>query len=139
MKDNAIFQDSSHGNRGGGSLHTLATRDVAGFMPTADKTGIDQLLGAPVTQTASFTVQITDGWFICSAASAIVVTLPSPSDITGRVLEFKTTTAFAVTSATSNVVPITGGAATTAILPATAGAWVTLKSDGTSWIIMRKG
>jgi hypothetical protein len=38
-------------------------------------------------------------------------------------------------SASSNVVPLAGGAAATAILQAVAGANATLVSDGTSWII----
>jgi hypothetical protein len=41
-----------------------------------------------------------------------------------------------LTSASSNVVPLAGGAAGTAILSATAGAWATLVSDGTNWIVM---
>jgi len=39
-------------------------------------------------------------------------------------------------SASSNVVPLVGGAAGTAILAATAGKWALAKSDGTNWQLM---
>lgn len=58
---------------------------------------------------------------------------------TGRWLYLKTVTANAVVSSASDVVPINGTAAGTAILPATAGAWAMLQSDGTNWIVMAKG
>jgi hypothetical protein len=58
---------------------------------------------------------------------------------TGRWLYLKTITANAVVSNESNVVPIAGGSAGTAILPATAGAWAALQSDGTNWVIMARG
>lgn len=58
---------------------------------------------------------------------------------TGRWLYLKTVTANTVVSNASNVVPIAGGAAGTAILPATAGAWAALQSDGTNWVIMARG
>jgi hypothetical protein len=58
---------------------------------------------------------------------------------TGRWLYIKTLTANAVESASSDVVPISGTAAGTAILPATAGAWAALQSDGTNWIVMARG
>jgi hypothetical protein len=57
----------------------------------------------------------------------------------GRWLYIKTVTANTVVSSVSDVVPITGGAAGTAILPATAGAWAMLQSDGTNWIVMARG
>jgi len=58
---------------------------------------------------------------------------------TGRWLYLKTITANTVVSNASNVVPIAGGAAGTAILPATAGAWAALQSDGTNWVVMARG
>jgi hypothetical protein len=48
----------------------------------------------------------------------------------------KTTQAQTVDSASSNVVPLAGGAAGTAILTATAGKYAELVSDGTNWVIM---
>lgn len=134
-----LVTDMDHGNRGGGPLHANATRDVDGFMAAADKAVVERITSAPVAQTADFAVALTDGWVTCNGAGTIVVTLPAPADSTGRVLEFKTTAAQLVNSASANVVPITAGAAGTAILPATAGAWATLLSDGTNWVIMRRG
>lgn len=58
---------------------------------------------------------------------------------TGRWIYIKTVTANAVVSASSNIVPINGTVAGTAILPATAGAWAALQSDGTNWVIMARG
>ena len=38
------ISDTQHGNRGGGSLHSVATTSVAGFMSATDKTNLDQLM-----------------------------------------------------------------------------------------------
>jgi len=37
------ISDAEHGDRGGGSLHALATASVAGFMSSADKANLDSL------------------------------------------------------------------------------------------------
>lgn len=37
------FDDTSHGNRGGGALHNAATQSVAGFLSAADKTKLDKV------------------------------------------------------------------------------------------------
>jgi hypothetical protein len=58
---------------------------------------------------------------------------------TGRWLYLKTVTANTVVSATSNIVPIDGTSAGTAILPGTAGAWAALQSNGTNWVVMARG
>lgn len=92
---------------------------------------------APVTKTTSFTLAATENWLICNGTATITVTLPAASSWTGREVMIKNIAAFTVVSASSNVVPLSGGAAGTAILPATAGAWATLVSDGTNWIIMQ--
>jgi len=64
------------------------------------------------------------------------VTLPAAGSFSGRILTVRTTVAFTVISASSNVVPLIGGSAGTAILQATAGKWAKLVSDGTVWQIM---
>ena len=92
--------------------------------------------GAPVTKTGNFTLAITENWLICNGTATITVTLPAASSWTGREVMLKTIAAFTVVSASSNVVPLAGGAAGTAILAATAGKYATLVSDGTNWIIM---
>lgn len=93
--------------------------------------------GAPVTKTTSFSVAATENWLICNGSATITVTLPSASAFPGREIMLKTTAAFTVVSATANVLPIVGGAASTAILAATAGKYATLVSDGTNWVIMQ--
>ena len=91
---------------------------------------------APVTKTGNFTLGDAENWLICNGTATITVTLPAASSWTGREVMLKTIAAFTVVSASSNVVPLAGGAAGTAILAATAGKFATLVSDGTNWITM---
>jgi len=91
---------------------------------------------APVTQTANFTVAATDVWSINNkSGSTCTVTLPTPSTNSGRVLYFQNYQVQALVSASSNVVPLTGGAAATSILLASSGDSATLVSDGTNWLM----
>jgi hypothetical protein len=90
------------------------------------------------TKTTDFTVADTDQWVINNkTGSSCVVTLPDPTVSGGRMLVIKNIQSQTVVSVSSNVVPLNGGAAGTAILPATVGAWATLVSDGTNWVIMQ--
>lgn len=92
--------------------------------------------GAPATKTANFSVAANETWLINNkSGSSCTVTLPTASSYTGRVLYFQNYQAQTLVSASSNVVPLAGGAATTAILEAVAGANATLVSDGTNWIM----
>ncbi|HKR17658.1 hypothetical protein [Rhizorhapis sp.] len=94
--------------------------------------------GAPVTKTADFTVADTEVWLINNkSGSSCTVTLPNAAQWPGREIVITNRQAQTVVSASSNVVPIAGGAAGTAILPATAGSWCTLVSDGTVWQTMQ--
>lgn len=94
--------------------------------------------GAPVTKTANFSVANGETWIINNkSGSSCTVTLPTASSNTGRVLYFLNYQAQTLVSASSNVVPLAGGAAGTAILEAVAGANATLVSDGTNWIMMQ--
>jgi len=120
---------------------TLATNDLIQYngtywtnvTPAAIIAGAG---GAPVTKTADFTVAAGETWLINNkSGSSCTVTLPSASTNTGRVLHFQNYQAQTLVSASSNVVPLAGGSATTAILEAVAGANATLVSDGTSWIM----
>ena len=63
------------------------------------------------------------------------MTLPAAASNTGRVLHFQNYQAYTVVSASSNVIPVAGGAASTAILSAVAGDSATLVSDGTNWVM----
>jgi len=92
--------------------------------------------GPPVTKTANFSVAAGETWLINNkSGSSCTVTLPTASTNSGRVLYFQNYQAQTLVSASSNVVPLAGGAATTAILGAVAGSNATLVSDGTNWIM----
>jgi hypothetical protein len=91
---------------------------------------------APVTKTGDFTVADSENWLIVNKGSTCTVTLPDAATYTGREVMFNVITAHTVVSASSNVVPRAGGAASTAILAAAAGNWAALVSDGTNWKIM---
>lgn len=90
---------------------------------------------APVTKTSSFTVADAEHWIICNGAATITVTLPDAASNTGREIMLKTIAAYAVVSASSNVVPLSSSTAGAAILAATAGKWATMVSDGINWVI----
>jgi hypothetical protein len=91
---------------------------------------------APVTKTADFTVAATDVWLINNkSGSTCTVTLPTASTNSGRVLYFQNYQVQALVSASSNVVPLAGGAAATSILLASSGDSATLVSDGTNWLM----
>lgn len=90
----------------------------------------------PVTKTVDFSVASGEKWIINNkAGSSCVVTLPTASDNVGRELHFQNYQAQTLVSASSNVIPLAGGAAGTAILGAVAGANATLVSDGTNWVL----
>lgn len=95
--------------------------------------------GAPVTKTADFTVAASETWIINNkSGSTCTATLPTASSYTGRTLTFQNYQAQLLVSASSNVVPLGGGSAGTAILDAVAGNWATLVSDGTNWVMMQE-
>lgn len=123
------------------STQTTGSLDVAtrasGILPVAN--GGTGLAARPAvaTKTADFTVADTEGWLINNkSGSTCTVTLPDATLWPGRVLTFKNLQLQTVVSASSNVVPISSATPGTAILPATVGAWATLVSDGTNWVIM---
>jgi hypothetical protein len=100
----------------------------------ADITGLTY--SAPVTKTADFSVAASDLWLINNkSGSTCTVTLPAASSYTGRILHFQNYQVQALVSASSNVVPISGGAAGTSILVASSGDQATLVSDGTNWLM----
>lgn len=92
---------------------------------------------APHTVTeATYSVAATDTSIIANKAGTVTLTLPSASAYPGRSLNVRTIQAQTVVSDASNVVPLAGGSAGTAILAATAGKWAKLQSDGSNWQIM---
>ena len=124
----AIVARDGSGNFTAGTV-TVTNVNATGYLSTT----------APVIKTADFTVATTENWLISNKSSSCSVTLPTPSSFTGREITIKNLAAFTVVSASSNVKPIGTNTAGTAILPATAGTWCTLVSDGTNWIVMQSG
>ena len=92
--------------------------------------------GLPYTKTGNFALAENQNWIIVDNGATTTITLPSAGGSPSRYITIKTVQAQAVVSASSDVVPLTGGAAGTAILAATDGKWATLVSDGTNWVIM---
>jgi hypothetical protein len=124
----------------------LANADVIQYNSGASRwenvpasTVIASSSGAPVTKTADFTVAANETWVINNkSGSTCTVTLPSASVYNGRVITFQNYQDQLLVSASSNVVPLAGGAAGTAILNAVAGNWATLVSDGSNWVMMQE-
>lgn len=92
--------------------------------------------GTTYATTSSTTYQVPVGAcrIVYTGGGASVFTLPAAT--AGRELLITNQTANAITSASSNVVPIGGGAATTAILAGSVGKWCLLVGDGGNWQIM---
>lgn len=119
-----------------GSMALGSTTDPGG-------TGNMKIAGAyfsavPVTLTGtSASMGASDSTAIFNASGTFTYTLVSPTGVnSGRELIVKSIAAQIVNSASSNVVPLAGGAAGTALLASGAGKWARLKSDGTNWITM---
>jgi hypothetical protein len=92
-----------------------------------------------LTASSVYTVAATDVDIVANRASTITLTMPNPTEWLGRVITIKTIQAQAVDSASANVVPVDSATPGTTILPATAGASVTCKCDGTNWVVMQRG
>lgn len=119
-------------------VHVGASNGILFVRPTYIEGTGTITTSPPVTKTADFSVSATDTWLINNkSGSSCVVTLPSAANNLGRVLTFLNYQAQTLVSASSNVIPQSGGAAGTAILAATAGDWATLVSNGTNWVIMQ--
>lgn len=126
------------------SINTLkvdTTNSRVGINKTSPSVALDVVgaisRGSPVTKTANFDLAATENWIIVNNAAATTgVNLPPASTAPGREVFIKTTQAQAVDSLSNDVVPLIGGGAGTSILSATAGAWATLVSNGTNWVIM---
>lgn len=95
-----------------------------------------ELTNGITTVTAATATINTESNVIANFAGTVTLTLPTASSNTGKTIRVKTITANTVVSNASNVVPLVGGAAGTAILAAVTGRWAELVSDGTNWIIM---
>lgn len=126
---NLFFLDASTDRIGIGTATPTAKLQVNGSFA----------LTAPVTVTTDYTVAETATFIRSNRAASNTLTLPTPASNTGRVLLVSTIQAQTVVSASANVIPLAGGTAGTAILPATDGAWAMIVCDGTNWFIMAAG
>jgi hypothetical protein len=123
-----VFAGPSAGAAAAPAFRALVVADIPA-LPYVTST-------APTTYTANFSVATTDTWVINNKSGATcTVTLPTASTNTGRVLRFQNYQAQTLVSASSNVIPLVGGAASTAILAAVAGDTCTLVSNGTNWVM----
>ena len=127
-------------NAGAGAANAIQTY-IPGAWPssTLGKTARFSAFGIhkePTVQTVDeYAVTPADVTVAINRASTTTVVLPAGSLYPGRRIRVVTRQAQLVQSSASNIVPLTGGAASTAILAATAGKWADLESDGTNWLI----
>lgn len=110
-----------------GSLFVRPTyKDGTGVMTTS----------TPFVKTSNFSITDGETWVINNkSGSTCTATLPSAASFPGRIMYFQNYQAQLLVSASSNVVPLVGGAAGTAILAAVAGDTCTLVSDGSNWVM----
>jgi hypothetical protein len=118
-----------------GSLN-VSTR-ATGVLPVANG-GTGMAATTIVTKIADFTLAANEGWVINNkSGSTCTVTLPAASAWGGRAVTFKNLQAQPLVSAANDVAPIGSATPGTSILPAGVGAWATIVSDGTNWVIMQ--
>lgn len=94
----------------------------------------------PVTGATATVSNASNNNIVANFAGTVTLTLPDAAIFPGMFVYVRTILAQAVVSASSNIVPLIGGAAGTAIVAATAGkeAMLRANSDGTSnWQIMQ--
>lgn len=98
---------------------------------------VASLPAIPATLTAnSVTVPGYADLQVFSGSATQTATLPDPTLCKDKEWTAVNNAAQTVNSASSNVIPLAGGAAGAALLANTAGKWARLKSDGTSWRII---
>jgi len=139
--DYAIFRYSDAGSFIGTPLTILRSSGNVGIgatTPTSLLTVAGPVsLQKPSTVTGSaYSQAATDSSLVFNGTATQTLTLLSAASVPGQILYVKNIAAFAVNSASANVVPLVGGAAGTSVLAATAGKWAILQSDGTNWQIM---
>ena len=140
------FQNFSSGatwnfiNAGAGDADTIRTY-IPGAFPSSTlginaKFNGSNINNEPNVQTVnSYAVTNKDVTVIINRASTTEIVLPFGYLFPGRRIRVVTRQNQTVISSQSNIIPQAGGAATNAILAATAGKWADLESDGTYWLI----
>ena len=116
------------------NINKVLIENSANVVLDTRQEGVRNLTGSP-----TYTVAATDVDIVANRATTITLTLPTPAEWVGRILNVKTIQNQIVNSASANVLPIDSAIASTAILPNVAGSWVQLKCDGTNWVVMQRG
>jgi hypothetical protein len=115
-----------------------ASNGILFVRPTYEEATGEIVTSPPYVKTADFTVANGETWLVNNkSGSTCVVTLPSAASHSGRTITFQNWQAQLLNSASSNVIPLGGGAAQNSILLNVAGNWATLVSNGTNWVIMQ--
>lgn len=128
---------TNSGNIGSSSFNNVIVPAPASTAVALFASASTLVFGIPTTLTGtSGSVGGNDSSMTINASGSFTLTLPAASGNSGRVISLRSIAAQTVASASSNVVPLAGGAAGTALLSASAGKWATLQSDGTNWLIM---
>lgn len=127
-------------NAGSGDANAIKTY-IPGAFPSSTLGVNAKFAGSAINSIP--TVQTVDNYAVTNADVTVIINRASPTTIVlpfgylfpGRRIRVVTRQAQTVVSSQGNITPIIGGAATTAILAATAGKWVDLESDGTYWLV----
>ena len=118
-------------DNGTDQLQVNGSTTAVGVKTTAGFTG--STITAEVAA-ASYTQSVNDDYIPVNFAGTVTITMLSAASYPGKMVTIRTYQAQAVNSAASNI--SINGVVGTSILPATAGKWATLKSDGTNWEII---
>lgn len=114
---------------------TLGSSTSGALGTTKLNTGLSLATPPAIITATTYSATINDTVLIFNTTAACTLTLPSAVTYPGKTIMMKQIAAFAVTSASSNVTPLTSTTAGTAILSG-AGKFAYLVSNGTNWVVM---
>lgn len=115
------FDDTAHGTRSGGSLHSLVTTSVAGFMSSADKTKLDGIASGATANSPDATL----------LDRANHTGTQAQSTVTGLVVDLALKAPLASPTFSGTVTLPAGQSVNGVVLSTSAGTGVFLRGDGT--------